>query len=500
MRHGRRLVSVRPLSRLLLVGTLGSQALVLGAALTPAGAAQVAATPRAVGGTITEFRPAGISQTAISDPLGITAGPDGNIWFTDAGASTIAKLGTGGTGLSEFHTNTADATPVGITTGPDGRLWFAELSGSVNQVARSNTAGSQNEFGINNPSAMPTSIVTGPDHHMWFTDFGNGTIGTIDPNATPGTLATTYPINDRSLMPSSIASGPLGHLWFTEQGTNGGRIGEMTTAGVQVSDTQAASGSGAGIDGIAVGPDGNLWFTEQNHGRIGTMTPAHQVTEFPSLSGAGAPTAITAGSDGAMWFVDQGNNAIGRITMSGAVTEFGVPTAHAFSSNVQPAGIASGPDGNIWFTEQDTKAAIGRLTVGAAPSGAVTASPAAVDFGGQQVGTSGSATAITLTNGTAGSVHVVSAASGGPNPGDFPIASDTCSGATLATNASCSVSASFRPSTTGPRTATLIFTETTGSPQIVPLAGQGTSPSTCDTGLLGIITALLRLLGLGGTC
>src|SRR2546430_12944889 len=115
-------------------------------------------------------------------------------------------------------------------------------------------------------------------------------------------------------MPDAIASGPSGHLWFTEQGTNGGKIGEMTTAGVQVSDTQAASGTGAGIAGITVGPDGNLWFTEQNHGRIGKMTPGHVVTEFPSLSGNGAPTAITAGSDGALRSIDQGNNTIGPTT------------------------------------------------------------------------------------------------------------------------------------------------------------------------------------------
>src|SRR3981081_625875 len=249
----------KPVSKLLLVATVASQTVMFAAAAAPAGAGPAGAPPAAATGTITEFRPAGISQTATSDPLGITSGPDGNLWFTDAGASTIAKISTSGTGLAEFKTNTGGASPVSITKGPDNRIWFTELSGSVNQVARSSTAGSQNEFGINKPGALPTSIVTGPDGHMWFTNFGNGTTGTIAPNAAPGTVATTFPITVPTLMPDAITSGPNGHLWFTEQGANGGKIGEMTTAGVQVSDTQAASGTGAGNAATAAGPAAQPW-------------------------------------------------------------------------------------------------------------------------------------------------------------------------------------------------------------------------------------------------
>ena len=489
----------RSRASLFLVATVASQALVFAATAAvadPAGAAPAVALPAAATGTITEFRPVGISQTATSDPLGITTGPDGNLWFTDAGASTIATINPSGTGLAEFNTNTGASSPVAITKGPDNRLWFTELSGSVNQVGRSTTTGSQNEFGIDKPSALPASIATGPDSRMWFTNFGNGTIGTIDPNASAGTVATTFPITNPALMPDAIASGPNGHLWFTEQGANGGKIGEMTTAGVQVSDTQAASGTGAGIAGITVGPDGNLWFTEQSHGRIGKMTPGHAVIEFPSLSGNGAPTAITAGSDGALWFIDQGNNAIGRITTSGSVTEFGVPTPNAFSPNVQPTGITSGPDGNIWFTEQDTKAAVGRIIVGTPGAGSVTASPSTVNFGSQNVGTSGPATVVTLTNGTAATVHVNSAATSGANAGDFPLSSNSCPGANLGAGASCRVSVAFHPTAAGARSATLTFNDTAGS-QTVSLSGQATKPSTCDTGLIAV---LLRLLGLLPPC
>jgi streptogramin lyase len=363
----RSLWSGRPLRAMSTAVALAVAAPALLLAAAPAGAATGTSSTAAASPTIHEYRPAGISATAMSDPLGITSGPDGNLWFTDAGASRIGKISTGGSGLAEYATNTPDATPVAITS--DGtNLWFAELSGSVNQVGRSTTAGSQNEFGIMTPGAEPSSIVKGPDGKLWFTDFGNGTIGTISPSAAPGTVARTYPINNTSLNPMSIASGPNGNLWFTEQGAGGGKIGEMTTAGVQVADYPAASTSGAGIAGIAAGPDGNLWFTEQNAGKVGRMTPSGTVTEFP-LPGTPNPSAITSGPDGALWFVDQGNNAIGRITTGGTVSEYPVPTAHAFSPNVQPTGNTAGPDGNIWFTEQDAAAAVGDVVLSTVSSG-----------------------------------------------------------------------------------------------------------------------------------
>ncbi|HKN48714.1 MAG TPA: hypothetical protein VJ010_00625, partial [Actinomycetota bacterium] len=52
-------------------------------------------------GTITEYRPAGISATANSDPVGIAFGSDGNVFYTDAdpGPSAIGRMSQTGTGL-----------------------------------------------------------------------------------------------------------------------------------------------------------------------------------------------------------------------------------------------------------------------------------------------------------------------------------------------------------------------------------------------------------------
>ncbi len=137
----------------------------------------------------------------------------------------------------------------------------------------------------------------------------------------------------------------------------------------------------SGPSDIALGPDGNLWFTEAQGNRIGRITPAGVITEFP-LPDSSVPQGIVAGPDGNMWFAELFGNRIGRITPSGIITEFPLPAGSTGSS--QPRGIASGADDNLWFTE-DTNGKIGQIT----PTGTVVrvfcpwhCAPSQVDYRG----------------------------------------------------------------------------------------------------------------------
>ena len=60
----------------------------------------------------------------------ITAGPDGNVWFTEPGVYDhpgykIGRIDPYGN-VTEFATPTAGSMPSGITAGPDGNIWFTE--------------------------------------------------------------------------------------------------------------------------------------------------------------------------------------------------------------------------------------------------------------------------------------------------------------------------------------------------------------------------------------
>ena len=105
--------------------------------------------------------------------------------------------------------------------------------------------------------------------------------------------------------------------------------------------------------GITAGSDGNLWFTERYGNKIGRITTAGVITEFPVASGS-YPYQITAGPDGNIWFTEALGNRIGRITPAGVITEFPIPTsggACTYEPCSLPYWITTGPDGNLWFTE-----------------------------------------------------------------------------------------------------------------------------------------------------
>src|SRR5262245_28898572 len=70
---------------------------------------------------ITEFS-AGISAGA--GLYDITAGPDGNLWFTEGSVRRIGRISLAGV-VTEFSTGIS-GSPGGITAGPDGNLWFTE--------------------------------------------------------------------------------------------------------------------------------------------------------------------------------------------------------------------------------------------------------------------------------------------------------------------------------------------------------------------------------------
>jgi virginiamycin B lyase len=95
--------------------------------------------------------------------LHLTAGPDGNLWYTEYTDNKIGRLTTTGT-LTEFPLPTAHSGPTGITTGPDGNLWFTEATGQ--KLGRITPSGVITEFALPQPCG-PQGITAGPDGNLW---------------------------------------------------------------------------------------------------------------------------------------------------------------------------------------------------------------------------------------------------------------------------------------------------------------------------------------------
>src|SRR5690349_1518800 len=105
------------------------------------------------------------------------------------------------------------------------------------------------------------------------------------------------------------------------------------------------------------------------------------------------------------------------------------------------------------------------------------ASPTAITFGNQQVRTTSSAIALTVTNSGSANLVISAAAVGGANASDFALTQAPTFPLTVAPGANTTFNFTFTPSGEGARNANFSITDNAGgSPHSVGLSGTGTAP------------------------
>jgi hypothetical protein len=130
------------------------------------------------------------------------------------------------------------------------------------------------------------------------------------------------------------------------------------------------------------------------------------------------------------------------------------------------------------FTDNATNSPQTVALSGTGTGPAVGLSPPALTFNPQTPGTTSPAQNVTLTNTGTTSVGISTVAIGGTNANNFAKSADTCTGATVTPNNTCTVGVTFTPSAAGIRSASLTFTDkASNSPQSVALNGTGIGPA-----------------------
>jgi virginiamycin B lyase len=306
------------------------------------------------------FPPAPTPQIQIQVPAdiqvdvrGIVAGPDGNVWFTVPEQNAVGRI-TPQEQMRLFTLPTTGSRPFGIASGPDGNLWVTEQAS--NKILRLTPAGTMTEFPLPANEQRPDLIISGPDGTLWFLEQGLNRIGRM---TTAGTLAGVLVIADSSPM-HDLTVGPDGNVWVTQQSD---KIGQITPAG-QVTEFPLPSGSEP--FGITTGPDGNLWFTERGLGQIGLITPSGRLSAFPFYRFRGEavppqPLGITAGPSRQLWVTltrpGVRRDEIRLLILTGdSINSLSLPKYESL-----PDGIVQGPDGTMWFTERG-QSVIGHVT------------------------------------------------------------------------------------------------------------------------------------------
>ena len=188
-------------------------------------------------GGIAMVTPAGVVSVygSADEVFGIAAGPDGNLWYTaaepydgrgpgDSGYYIIGRISTTGGYLAPFHTGFGlNPMPGAITAGPDGNMWFTEGVGDWNTMAggivKITPAGVMTTYSVDEHS-HPRHITVGPDGNLWFTETLVDRIGKI---STKGVFTSYADPQLWGTAPYGITAGPDGRIWFTEY--NAGQVG-----------------------------------------------------------------------------------------------------------------------------------------------------------------------------------------------------------------------------------------------------------------------------------
>lgn len=291
----------------------------------------------------------------------LAVGPEGNMWFLQASGypdgipGWLERMEPNGTVTGTFDTGRSHE-PVDLTAGTDGNVWFTTRAEyfQLGTIGRITPLGQIEEWMIPNLEESylggGRAIAAGADGSLWFTVStpnveGKAIIGRV----TPMGNITEYPVPSGGeglpvvSEPVGIALGADGNMWFTDDGHDReghNLIGRITPTG-SLSEFPIPT-VGADPVAIALGSDGNMWFTEPGASKVARITPAGQITEFSAPSVGGGLNGLVRGSDGNMWFS-------GAVGVNWVNPEGVVRTLPATVVGNGGHSLAAGVEGDIWF-------------------------------------------------------------------------------------------------------------------------------------------------------
>jgi Domain of unknown function (DUF1929)/Legume lectin domain/PKD domain len=197
----------------------------------------------------------------------------------------------------------------------------------------------------------------------------------------------------------------------------------------------------------------------------------------PAIDLTGSGIDLHSGDTFAVHITYDGTNLVMRITDTVTNAVFtntwpiDIPTT--LGGNTAYAGFTGGT-GGLTATQSILNWTLSALV----PSSAVTITPSGpISFPDTTENVTSSPVVLTVTNSGTAPLNITAVAVTGANAADFA-ATGTCTGAALAANATCTISATFTPSATGLRQATLQINDNAlDSPQGISLSGTGMTPS-----------------------
>jgi streptogramin lyase len=292
----------------------------------------IGSAPAASVTTIVGTGVAGYSDTQVSEPYGMTLGPDGALYFCDLGNQRVRRLDlktkhmttVAGNGMSGYTGDGGPAVDASIKAPHElvfdkkGDLYFAERdnhvirkvdmkTGIISTVAGTGAPGLAGDGGPATKAQLrqPHCVLLDRDGSLLICDIGNhrirrlhldtGIIETYVGTGEAATPAERVPVSKASLRgPRTLVMAPNGDLYIAlREGNSIFRIDRQTQTLQRVAGTGEVGYSG----------DGGLALSAKFGG----------VAATPAAARAAGPKALAIGPDGALYVGDTESNAIRRI-------------------------------------------------------------------------------------------------------------------------------------------------------------------------------------------
>jgi len=186
-------------------------------------------------GVIDVITPAGspvrtITLPSNSVPTAIALGPDGNMWVANFGTSSIDRVTTTGT-VTAFASGIPTGDTVrGITAAPDGNLYFTAPSTEstvADNIGKITTTGTITMLGSLTTNAAPVGISADTQGNVWFREDTTGAnalgrvvtaTGTVTEYALAGVTSPNVPDDGGGDISGNVIAGPGGNLWLGGSG------------------------------------------------------------------------------------------------------------------------------------------------------------------------------------------------------------------------------------------------------------------------------------------
>ena len=422
---------------------------------TPSGATTVTATPTTLSFASTVVDQTSAGQTITVKNTGSTATTVAITASTNFGQTNSCPVAPAT--LAGGATCTITATFAPVTSGAlTGNIAVTDSAANSPQtVTLSGTA-----------TAALTTVTTNPNSLA----FGSQNVGTTS-------VGQTFTVQNTGSASTSVAIAASANY---AQINNCGTLLQIgTSCTVTVSFTPTANGSLPGsisiTDSAANSPQVvTLSGTGTSGGTVTvTVTPSSETFPAQTVGTTSAAKVVTVKNTGTLSTTISVGPATGDFTQTntcGSTLNAGASCTVSVKFTPTQVGTRTGA---VSITDQASNSPQSIGLTGTGKATTVTVTPAAETFTAQAVGATSLAKVVTVKNtGTAQTTISVSPASGG-------FAQNNTCGSTLNAGATCTISVTFTPATTGSIPGVITVSDTaSNSPQIVGLTGTGVAPVT----------------------